>query len=115
MNREKLIEAGIDYDEGVHRFAGKPEIYEKYLLKFFEGSLMDDLSDELKNNDFDKAFQTAHSLKGTAGNVSLNRFYSKICELVEMLRGENVKDTYMSAFLEAKKLYAVAEHAAKEL
>ena len=34
MNKEVLLQNGIDYLEGVARFAGQAEIYEKFLKKF---------------------------------------------------------------------------------
>lgn len=114
MNKERLIEAGIDYDEGVNRFAGAPQIYEKYLLMFFEGHFLEELSRQLTDNDISGAFRTAHDLKGTAGNLSINSFYKKICELVELLRSGGEGQDYMSVFSEAKELYFKAEHAVKE-
>ena len=36
MNKEVLLQNGIDYLEGVARFAGQAEIYEKFLKKFPE-------------------------------------------------------------------------------
>ena len=36
MDREKCINAGIDYDQGVNRFMGNKELYEKYALKFLD-------------------------------------------------------------------------------
>ena len=62
MNREKLIEAGIDYDEGVKRFAGKAAIFEKYLVRLFEVQLMENLKEQLEKEDYKTAFRTAHDL-----------------------------------------------------
>jgi len=114
MDREKVCAAGVDYDEGVRRFAGKPQIYEKYLLKLFEGHLMEDLQRELEAKDYEGAFRTAHDLKGTSGNLSVNKFYNKVCELVEILRGNVVDGDPMEAFNEAMRLYELAEQAVRE-
>lgn len=114
MNREKLIEAGIDYDEGVKRFAGKAAIFEKYLVRLFEVQLMENLKEQLEKEDYKTAFRTAHDLKGSAGNLSVNIFQKKICELVETLRGEGPYTEANTQFAEAKKLYEIAEKAVKE-
>ena len=34
MDREKLIEAGIDYDAALKRFVGREDLYQKYLIQF---------------------------------------------------------------------------------
>lgn len=114
MDREKLMEAGIDYDDGVRRFAGKPQIYEKYLVKMFEGNLMEILEKQLDEKKFSEAFRTAHDLKGTSGSLSLNVFYKKICELVEVLRGNAPDGDPFLLYRQAAELYEKAELAVRE-
>lgn len=35
MNREKLIAAGIDYDDGLKRMSGNEALYEKFLINSY--------------------------------------------------------------------------------
>lgn len=114
MNREALIRAGIDYDDGVHRFAGKPAVYEKYLLKYFEVSELPPLYQALKAEDYDAAFRAAHNIKGGAGNLSVTAYYTKICQLVEALRAGVRDGTLLTLYGEAEALYQAAQKAVKE-
>ena len=34
MTHELLLEAGVNYIDGIKRFGGKTALYEKYLMKF---------------------------------------------------------------------------------
>ncbi|MDD2967340.1 MAG: Hpt domain-containing protein [Desulfovibrionaceae bacterium] len=112
MNKEKLIAAGIDYNEGVARFSDHAMLYEKYLGKFLQSPLMEQLEQQLTKGAISEAFHTAHDLKGASGNLSMNAYYEKICELTECLRhGDN---NYTPIFTQLKKLYAAIKEAAEE-
>lgn len=88
MNSYLLTRAGINVQEGIHRFAGKKEVYEKYLYGFLEDPYYEKLEDAIKNRKGEEAFQAAHVLKGVAGNLSMNRIFEAIKPVVEELRGE---------------------------
>lgn len=112
MNRPALINAGIDYDEGVERFGGKEQTYAKFLKRFFSNTLMDEMERLLEAGDLPGAFRVAHDLKGAAGNLSLNHFYAVICQLTEVLRGGGTE--YAELLSRARKLYDAAKRAAEE-
>lgn len=90
MNKDVLIQAGIDFDGGVERFSGRTEIYVKYLKKFPDDTYYPAMLEALEKKDVEGAFTSAHSLKGTSGNLSLNAFYDSIVVLVEALREKNL-------------------------
>ena len=90
MDREKCINAGIDYDQGVNRFMGNKELYEKYALKFLDDQTFAALVDAMKSKDVEQAFAQAHTLKGVAVNLSFNEFLSKVIPVVEALRSKNM-------------------------
>ncbi len=90
MNKDVLIQAGIDFDEGLKRFSDRTEIYVKYLRKFPDDQYYPALLESLEKGDIDEAFSSAHSLKGTSGNLSLTRFYDALFVLVEALRDRNL-------------------------
>lgn len=90
MNKDVLIQAGIDFDGGLERFSGRTEIYVKYLKKFPEDTYYPAMLEALEKKDVEEAFANAHSLKGTSGNLSLNSFYDSIVALVEALREKDI-------------------------
>lgn len=113
MNREKLVNAGINYQQGVDRFAGNAALYEKYLLKIFSSGQMEKLQEQLLEKDYENAFRSAHDLKGVSGNLSMNAFYKEICRIVEELRGKIPGEEIMEYYEAAERLYKLAEEAVK--
>ncbi|NLU23596.1 MAG: Hpt domain-containing protein [Clostridiales bacterium] len=91
MDITKLNGAGISYDEGLRRFANKPELYQKYLVKFFDDPTFRDLGACLVSGRYEEAFRCAHTLKGMTGNLSMTDFYCGICKLVEVLRSRQTE------------------------
>ena len=114
MNKETLVRSGIDYDSGLYRFGGNPQIYEKYILKFFAQDEMSVLRQALESGDLDASFRTAHNIKGSAGNLSITALYHKICELVDALRAGIQDDSLMKMYAEAEVLYQAARKAIEE-
>lgn len=86
MDWEKMKAAGIHYDEGMERFSGNEQLYIKYLRKFRNLTLYNDMKSALRAGDYESAFQYAHDLKSFAGNISLNEFYRDISRLTDELR-----------------------------
>lgn len=78
----------LDYEDGLERFVNKPELYHKFLGKFLEEQVFDNLKKAMEEEDYKSAFQYAHTLKGNTGNLSLTHLYQATIPLVEALRGE---------------------------
>ncbi len=114
MNRDKLIRAGVDYDEGVERFGGNPAVFEKYLAKFFAGGYMELIEQQLEAGDIAAAFRTTHDLKALAGNLSINHCYQAICALTEQLRSQDPDVDYAKELSLARSWYDKARAAAAE-
>lgn len=91
MNITQLKEAGIDYEAGLKRFANKPALYEKYLVKFFSDTSFAELGTYIAEGNITEAFKCAHTLKGLSGNLSINSFYKHISVMVEALRNNEVE------------------------
>jgi histidine phosphotransfer protein HptB len=87
MDKEAYRLSGIDYEEGVSRFVGHAELYEKFLKKFLADPEFAALEKALADGDAEAAFQTSHSLKGVTGNLSMNALYRALVPLVDALRG----------------------------
>lgn len=101
MNQEKLMQAGVEYAEGVQRFAGNTALYEKFLRKFPEDPTFSELKAAIAAKDTETAFRAAHTLKGMAGNLSLRRFTAQVSRLTEVLRDGDLE--------QAAALYPLAE------
>lgn len=91
MNRYLLSQVGIDYEEGVHRFNDKTELYEKFLIRFPQDQSYFQLEAALEAQDVEKSFQAAHALKGVTGNLSINSLHKTTLPLVEALRQGNLE------------------------
>lgn len=113
MNREKLIQAGVDYDEGVERFGGNSAVFEKYLAKFFAGGYLEQIEKQLAAGDIADAFRATHDLKALAGNLSINHCYQAICALTEQLRSQRPDADYAKELSQAKLWYDRARAAAE--
>ena len=90
MNAEKLAESGIDYYEGVSRFAGKDKLYEEYLKRFTLDTAFEKLLSAVEACDANDAFKYAHDLYGTLGNLSMNLLVKEFKPIVETLRLRNL-------------------------
>ena len=86
MHREVLLHAGVDYEGGLRRFAGKEELYEKYLSRFLEDTHVEAAETALKQNDFQKILEEMHTLKGESGTLGLDRLFSGCNAMLTFLR-----------------------------
>lgn len=86
MNVEQLKACGIDYDDGLRRFSGSTQLYEKYLKRLPELEIYDELKAAVLAGDTEAAFQASHKMKSFIGNLSIPHMYGEICELTDILR-----------------------------
>lgn len=96
MNRYKLFQAGVDVNEALERLGGDKALYEDLLAHFKESHRYEDLVKAMDNNDAAGAFQLAHALKGTAGNLSFTRLFEALLPVVEALRAGDVESAKTS-------------------
>lgn len=72
----------------------------------------DKLSAAIRSGDTKAAFEAAHALKGSLGNLALSPIYDPVAELTELLRtGENADYTaYLDQILDRREaLIAIRE------
>lgn len=91
MNRERLIAAGIDYDEALERFVSDVPFYEGYLMKFESDPYFPQLKELMHQKLYEEAFKMAHALKGVVGTLGMMKFQAIVSDLVEALRVMDVE------------------------
>lgn len=79
---------GFDLDEGLKRFGDSWERYHKILISFSHGFIdfVETVGKSIADRNVDQALIQAHSLKGTAGNISAKRLYHAAESLEKALR-----------------------------
>ena len=87
MDKEMLIAANIDYENGKKRFAGNEALYEKYLLKFKEDTHYELAKAGYEAGDYETLLEETHTLKGVAGTLGLTDVYQTCASIVAALRG----------------------------
>lgn len=110
MNRYKLFQAGVDVNEALERLGGDKALYEDLLAHFKEGHRLENLLKAMDNQDAAEAFQVAHALKGTAGNLSFTRLFEALYPVVEALRNGDL-ELAKASFPEVEVAYQVVVEA----
>ncbi len=84
----------IDMEGALRRLCGNRELLEELLLELAEtyGNVTDEIRSHLENRDMDSARQLAHSLKGTAGNLSAEELHHAAKELEQAIRQGDPED-----------------------
>ena len=102
MEREALIKANVDYENGLNRFAGKEALYEKYLLKFKEDPHFEGAKAAYEAADYESLLKETHALKGVAGTLGIMDVYQASAQIVSALRAERIGE--LPALYEALKI-----------
>lgn len=105
MKLERLKASGIDYEDGLERFSGNSQLYEKYLKKFLANSTYEEMREAACNGELERAFENAHKLKAFIGSLSMNHFYEEIRALTEEFRA-GVRRDYRPDFRLLDQEYA---------
>ena len=89
---------GANTDEGLSRCLNNEAFYLRLVNMALDDAGFEKLSSAIENDDRKAAFEAAHSLKGSLGNLALTPIYAPVVELTELLRGG--QDTDYTALLE---------------
>lgn len=84
--KEMLEQAGVDYDKGLERFMGNVALYHKFLGKFLNDGSYEEFVASLASKDMALAEKSVHTLKGTAGNLSLMKLFRAADDTVQAIR-----------------------------
>ena len=105
-----LEELGVNTKEGLERCLGKEDFYFKMIGMGINNEHFEGLKKALENDDLAAAFEDAHALKGTIGNLALTPLYTPLAELTELLRArtkEGCKELADKVFSELDKIKAI--------
>ncbi len=83
---DALKEYGANVAEGMGRCLNREDFYIRLVRKAADDTGYERLKEELDAGDLDRAFETAHALKGVTANLALTPLYEPIAEMVEPLR-----------------------------
>lgn len=89
MNSDKikiLEDAGIRWTETLPKLLGNEQIYIKYLKRLLTNDYYERLLLMLEAGECDVAFELAHTLRGTVGNLGIEPMHACLVEMTEELR-----------------------------
>lgn len=102
--KECYLRMNADYDAAIYRMQS-----DKTIARFLNMLLRDEnfslLSEAIKNQDYDAAFQAAHTLKGVTLNLSLTELAFACEKLTENLREQNENAAILPLYENLKIVY----------
>ncbi len=85
----RLEAGGVNVDDAMQRFMNNEKLLARFLKKLKDDTSYNDLVKAVAEENCDKAFEAAHTLKGISGNLALTRLNVLVGEQTEYLRGAN--------------------------
>ncbi len=92
LTMDALRRFGANTEEGLSRCLNDEGFYLELVGMELEDKGFEKLSAALARGDWQAAFEAAHSLKGSLGNLALTPIYAPTAELTERLRGGREAD-----------------------
>lgn len=90
MNLKEFYESlGSNYKTVVARMGDSEKLVDKFVRRFPNDKSADQLFAALENKDCELSFRMAHTLKGVAANLGLDRLQMASSELTEALRNKD--------------------------
>ena len=92
MTIDGLAAYGAKVEEGLQRCMNNEGFYLR-LIRMIPGDVnFQKLYDAVAAGDLSAAFEAAHALKGSTGNLALAPIYAPVCEITELLRAGTQTD-----------------------
>lgn len=83
---DELRALGVDVDDGLKRVMGKESLYTRLLGSFVKVIRDNAVSPDFDASDSKAMIEKTHTIKGTAGNLSLTPIYESYTEILGLLR-----------------------------
>lgn len=103
--KEIYEEAGIDYGKGLERFMGNDALYQKFLVKFLYDGSFEEFCAGIEMNDMAMSEKAVHTLKGTAGNLSMTKLFQAADATVQAIRAGKRADELKPLIADVKESY----------
>lgn len=91
--QEASKELEINYEEAITRFGGVESMYQRFLKKFLNDTTYQELEEAWQKGDYEAIEKKAHTLKGVAGNLSLEKLFNLSNNLVQKIRNKQYEET----------------------
>lgn len=78
--------AGVDTKNSLARFAGRENLYVKFLLRFPQDDTFRHIQTALASENWLDMLQAAHTLKGVSANLGMTRLFEACSQTVSLLR-----------------------------
>lgn len=88
MTIDDLRNFGANVDEGLARCFGNESFYLRLVGMGLSDANFDRLKEAMAAKNTAAAFEAAHALKGSIGNLALTPLFNPISALTELLRGQ---------------------------
>lgn len=98
MDKQKLLEAGIDFEGAIARFAGNEALYEKYLKRFETDTHCADAMKALEEKNYDEVLAQTHAMKGMVGTLGMNHLFEACQKVVDAVRANQLDQ--VAAFMD---------------
>lgn len=82
----ELKDLGANTDEAMNRFLNNEALYEKMLKKLPDSMKSGQVMEDIESGNIDGAIETAHTMKGVLGNLSITPLYEAYTKIVALLR-----------------------------
>ena len=82
----------MNVEEALGRIRGNKVLYNRMLQMFLQGKDFEALEESLANNDYARAGEVAHAIKGVTGNLSLMALFEVSTQLMNELRHGEAPD-----------------------
>lgn len=93
MNLQEVSEElTINYKEAMSRFGGVEAIYQRFLKRFLEDTTYQELEEAWQKGEYQEIEKKAHTLKGVAGNLSLEKLFIISDSLVQKIRNKQYEE-----------------------
>lgn len=91
----------LDIEGGLGRLRGNKKLYGRMLQMFMQSAEIDALETALDGQDYPKAAELAHTIKGVSGNLSMPELFETSTELMNQLRSGAPTSEALARYREA--------------
>ncbi|MGN0595415.1 MAG: Hpt domain-containing protein [Hominimerdicola sp.] len=90
MNGKLLVEAGVEYFEGVKKFMNRTDVYERLLKNFIKENSFEEAKNAIEQKDYETVLKSIHGMKSVTGTLCMPFLYEKCCSVVDNIRANQL-------------------------